>query len=228
MMASSILTGILLGCLMYSPVPSLPWEDNELLLKESHSYGSCTEDKHTMEERDSCSGKNDNDKSRQTILIRRCCPSCLLFLITAALLALLLLHFPTPDKTYEQPFLTGCDFAYTTDVSEIVNNYADLYPGTGDPNEGERRRRLVVGGDDHNEQYSNMCAQFCVPHLFTRPYLWSAQYYTGFDIQRGWCDEVGFSEHIADKTFSYKAYSVDVELYYEDANSTSTFLDTDD
>lgn len=227
MMASSILTGILLACLMYSPVPSLSLEDSELLLKESQSYGTYTEDKN-KDETDSLSGKKD-DKSRQTILVRRCCPSCLLFLIVAALLALLLLHFPTPDTTYEQPFLTGCDFAYTTDVGEIVENYADLYPGTGDPNEGERRRRLVVGDDHKKEQYSNMCAQFCVPYLFTRPFLWSAQYYTGFDIQRGWCDEVGFSEHIADKTLSYKVYSVDVELYYEDANSAAnSSLDTDD
>ena len=62
-----------------------------------------------------------------------------------------------------------------------------------------------------------MCAQLCLPHLVSRPAIWGANIYDkSLDVQKGQCEDVGYSQHIADKTYAYRKYSVDIELYYAD------------
>jgi len=118
---------------------------------------------------------------------------------TAIVGALFLLMFililsgvPNPNSLYQYPFLTGCTMMYSTDVGTFINN---------------------AGYD-----FDNLCAQFCVPHLIEKPFYFGLKKYadysgTEYAVNYGICEDIGYSEHIADQTFSYMAYPLDVEVY---------------
>ncbi|CAB9512489.1 Pectinacetylesterase [Seminavis robusta] len=166
---------------------------------------------------------NSLDMPNKVTLLRKQRPFKAYLFLLVVLFTCLVMRIRKPKRMFEQPFLTGCELVYTTHVDEIMNSevagqFAGQYNGQAAQN-GDQERQL--GDDDdaagYDEEY--MCAQFCVPHLVSRPLIWGANIYTGFDVTRGWCEEVGYSQHIADKTFSYKKikkYSVEVELYFDD------------
>jgi hypothetical protein len=58
-----------------------------------------------------------------------------------------------------------------------------------------------------------MCAEFCIPHIASR-FVKIGVDKLGVPIQRGQCQDVGYDERVADKTFAYMSYSLDVEVYY--------------
>ena len=114
---------------------------------------------------------------------------------------LILAGVPNPNELYQYPYLTGCKMMYSTDVGSLAQNFAS-------------RRRL---GD--NFDYDNVgCAQFCVPHLVERPFYYGLKKYadysgTEYAVEYGICEDIGYDEHIADQTFEYLHYPLDVEVY---------------
>ena len=107
------------------------------------------------------------------------------------------LGFGGPDALYIEPFYTGCDLYYSTEVTNIASGF---YVGDGD-------RRL----DDEVDE--SMCAEFCVPHITSR-FVKIGVDKLGIAVSRGHCEDAGYGEHVADKTFAYMSYSLDVEIYY--------------
>ena len=112
-------------------------------------------------------------------------------------LVVLGLGFNGPNELYMEAFYTGCELYYSTDVENIAS---DLYSNDED-------RRL-----DENS-YESMCAEFCIPHIASR-FVKIGVDKLGVPIQRGQCQDVGYDERVADKTFAYMSYSLDVEVYY--------------
>lgn len=219
MMTSAMAIGMFLALGIYSPLSSSSKGVGNAMMQDHQMYKSYSDGDDDSPPPRPPQRSLSSDFPTRTIMTRRKRPLQTLVAVVVLLVFLLLFQIRQPNRIYEQPFLTGCDLVYTTHVSEIANSYAGQYLGNsntnvtnGNYNNGARRRRLddqTNNADD--EDY--MCAQFCVPHLVSRPLLWSANVYTGFDVQRGWCEEAGYGQHVADKTFSYKSYSVDVELY---------------
>jgi membrane associated rhomboid family serine protease len=117
---------------------------------------------------------------------------------------ILLLRLRRPSKLYLQPFYSGCHLQYSDGIDFLTANY----------NSGEGERRFAEDGD-----YQNLCAQFCVPHLASRLVIVGARRFN-LPITSGTCEANGYDEHLADKTFNYATYSLDVEIYtqsgYED------------
>jgi len=109
------------------------------------------------------------------------------------------LRFLRPSELYVEPFYTGCDLYYSTDVANIASGFYD----NGD---GEDRRL-------DEELDESMCAEFCVPHITSR-FVQIGVDKLGIAVQSGQCQDVGYGEHVADKTFAYMSYSLDVEIYY--------------
>ena len=113
---------------------------------------------------------------------------------------LVLAGVPNPNELYQYPYLTGCKMMYSTDLGSLAQNFA--------------RRRL---GD--NFDYDNQgCAQFCVPHLVERPFYYGLKKYadysgTEYAVEYGICEDIGYDDHIADQTFEYLHYPLDVEVY---------------
>ena len=153
-----------------------------------------------------------------------------LLAVFAVQLFLLAVRIRRPKRMYEHPFVTGCELVYTTKVDDIVNSYVGDQFGGGNDNDNKDRNRqfrwrrfLGEENEDADDDAAGqgdeefMCAQFCVPHLVSKPFMWGARMKTSFDVQPGWCEDVGYSQHIADKTFAYKSYSIDIELYYDDS-----------
>jgi hypothetical protein len=123
-----------------------------------------------------------------------------------------------PAERYKYPFLTGCELMYTTDVSAIVSSYTGR--GNGDSNNDDDdddagQQRHLGDGEDDDSVFDNACAQLCVPHIVYRPVLimWGLQNIFPFSVHHGMCQDNGYGEPVADKTFSYMTYSLDVELY---------------
>lgn len=112
-------------------------------------------------------------------------------------LVVLGLGFNGPNELYMESFYTGCDLCYSTDVENIAS---DLYNNDED-------RRLDEDSDE------SMCAEFCIPHIASR-FVKIGVNKLGIPIQRGQCQDVGYGERMADKTFAYMSYSLDVEVYY--------------
>jgi hypothetical protein len=102
--------------------------------------------------------------------------------------------------SYQYPYLTGCGMMYSTDVGSLVQNFGG--------------RRLGDGFD-----YDNVgCAQFCVPHLIEKPFYFGLKKYAAYSeneyaVDYGLCEDIGYDEHIADTTFEYLRYPLDVEVY---------------
>jgi hypothetical protein len=141
-------------------------------------------------------------------------PCKLLGLIYLVMLLFLMLGgvVHKPAERYKYPFLTGCEILYTTDVSAIVSSYTGGKDGDDDDDEGQQRH---LGEDDNDSVFDNACAQLCVPHIAYRPVLmwWGFQKILPFTVDHGMCQDNGYGEPVADKTFSYMTYSLDVELY---------------
>lgn len=112
---------------------------------------------------------------------------------------LICLRLRQPKELYLQPFFTGCDLMYSDEVDNIAKDYVN------------NARALEKGDDDGN----TMCAQFCLPHLATRGIVFGAKRFFGLPVSRGSCNTQGFNEHLADKTFKYFSYSLDVEIFTE-------------
>jgi Pectinacetylesterase len=176
--------------------------------------------------------QTDKPCNKSVLLVSRTYPFRGLVAVLAILFVCLVVRIRRPDRKYEQPFLTGCELVYTSHVDAIVNSYAGgqvANYNNGDNNGNNRNlEEQENDGEGEEQDEQHMCAQFCVPHLVSRPLIWGANLYTGFDVRRGWCEDFGYSQHIADKTFSYKSYSVDVELYYDDNYSMNANDDRKD
>jgi len=112
------------------------------------------------------------------------------------LFVIILLGLPHPKELYLQAFFTGCDLMYSDEVNKITYEYYS-----------NRDRTLEEGGSN------DLCAQFCVPHLATRGVVFGAQRLAGLQLTKGSCETHGFDEHVADKTFKYFSYSLDVEIF---------------
>jgi len=120
--------------------------------------------------------------------------------IFAIMFILILAGVPNPNELYQYPYLTGCGMMYSTDVGSLVQNFGG--------------RRLGDGFD-----YDNVgCAQFCVPHLIEKPFYFGLKKYAAYSeneyaVDYGLCEDIGYDEHIADTTFEYLRYPLDVEVY---------------
>jgi len=131
----------------------------------------------------------------------------------------LMLNRNRPNSIYQYAYNTGCSNMYTNDVERLSQGFQNNDNGEGgeDGRLRRRRRRRRMEGDEENEEDmggGNVCAQFCVPHLIEKPFYWGVGKYTDYSLQYGLCEYNGYGDHIADKTFSYLAYDLDVELYY--------------
>jgi len=120
---------------------------------------------------------------------------------------LVLLRVPSPEKHNMYPYLTGCGLVYSDRIGDFVNAYANNANNDG---------RSLGEDDDGGEDYfdgQNMCAQMCLPHLVYRPALWGAQKFASLPLAEGTCEENGYEEHIADKTFHEFTLTFEVQLY---------------
>lgn len=111
----------------------------------------------------------------------------------------ILMRLRQPKELYLQPFFTGCDLMYSDDVSTLAEDYYS-------------NRALGNKGDDESSD-SSLCAQFCTPHLTTKGVVIGSKSIFDILLTRGSCEDLGFNEHVADKTFKYFSYSIDVEIY---------------
>lgn len=104
--------------------------------------------------------------------------------------------FNGPNELFMEPFYTGCDLYYSTEVADLASSYSS-------------------GGGKNTDQRldDSMCAQFCIPCVASR-FAQLGVNKLGIAAARGRCQDVGYEEHVADKTFAYLAYSLDVEIYY--------------
>lgn len=120
--------------------------------------------------------------------------------IFGLLFILILAGVPSPNGLYQYPYLTGCSMMYSTDIGSIVQNFAG--------------RRLADGFDYENAG----CAQFCVPHLVEKPFYFGLKKYADYSgneyaVEYGLCEDIGYDAHVADATFKYLNYPLDVEVY---------------
>jgi len=113
--------------------------------------------------------------------------------VYSLLFILILANVPRPNDIYQHPYLTGCSMMYTPDLDSVQEAFGG-------------RRKL---GD-----YDGLCAQFCVPHLISKPFYWSVSGYTEYGLYQGTCPDMGYTNHVADKTMTFYGYSLDVEGYY--------------
>jgi len=120
---------------------------------------------------------------------------------------LLLLRVPSPDKSNVYPYLTGCGLVYSNQIGDFVNAYA----GNAN-NNGRSLGEEGNGGEDYFDG-SNMCAQMCIPHLVYGPALWGVQKFASVPLVQGTCEENGYQEHIADKTFNEFTVTFEVQLF---------------
>lgn len=124
--------------------------------------------------------------------------------VYALMYLLVLFRVPSPDKHNVYPYLTGCSLVYSDQIGEFVNAYANANGGG---------RSL---GEDNGEDYfdgDNMCAQMCIPHLVYRPAVWGARKFASVPLETGTCEENGYDEHIADKTFNEYSVVFEVQVF---------------
>lgn len=118
--------------------------------------------------------------------------------ISGIIFILLIAGVPNPNEIYVYPYATGCEMKYSLDITDIAGQLS-----------GQDRRKLK-----DNNDYDGLCAQFCIPHLIELPFSWSMNKYTEYAMPDGLCVDIGYASHMADKTYSYWGYALDVELYY--------------
>jgi hypothetical protein len=107
---------------------------------------------------------------------------------------LLFFRVPSPDKNNIYAYRTGCNLVYSDQIEDFVNAYAN---GGG---------RVLEEGNE----IDGMCAQMCIPHLFYRPALWGSRF---IHLEKGTCEDNGYSTHIADKTFQKYSVVFEVQLF---------------
>jgi hypothetical protein len=107
---------------------------------------------------------------------------------------LLLFRVPSPDNENIYAYRTGCNLVYSDQIEDFVNAYVN------------------VGGRDLEEgdDISGVCAQMCIPHLVYRPALWGAR---SIHLEKGSCEDNGYSTHVADKTFQKYSVVLEVQLF---------------
>lgn len=117
-----------------------------------------------------------------------------MIIIYFSLYLLLLFRVPSPDKENIYAYRTGCNLVYSDQIEDFVNAYVN------------------VGGTDLEERddISGMCAQMCIPHLVYRPALLGARF---IHLEKGTCDDNGYSTHVADKTFQKYSVLLEVQLF---------------
>ena len=121
----------------------------------------------------------------------------LYFYVVWLILVLSGISFTRPSELYTEPFYTGCDLYFSTEVSNVASKFYD--------NDG--RRFLEENAD------RSMCAEFCVPAVASR-FVQLGVDQIGITVDRGQCQDMGYTDHVADKTLSYMSYSLDVEVFY--------------
>mmetsp|Transcript_7288 Transcript_7288/g.16009 ORF Transcript_7288/g.16009 Transcript_7288/m.16009 type:complete len:127 (-) Transcript_7288:193-573(-) len=120
---------------------------------------------------------------------------------------ILLFRLPTPDKHNIHPYLTGCSLVYSDQIGNFVSAYADNGRALAEGNDGE---------DWLDDQ--NLCAQMCIPHLVSRPAIWGVKKFSSLKLDEGTCEENGYNEHIADKTFHEYTVVFEVQLFTSSNN----------
>jgi hypothetical protein len=117
-----------------------------------------------------------------------------MIIIYFSLYLLLLFRVRSPDKENIYAYRTGCNLVYSDQIEDFVNAYVN------------------VGGTDLEERddISGMCAQMCIPHLVYRPALLGARF---IHLEKGTCDDNGYSTHVADKTFQKYSVLLEVQLF---------------
>ena len=100
------------------------------------------------------------------------------------------------SELFTAPFYTGCELYYSTEVASAVSRFYD---------NGNRRLEEAASGN-------SMCAEFCVPSITSR-FVQLGVSRIGISVEKGQCKDLGYTEHVADKTFSYMSYSLDVVVY---------------
>lgn len=126
----------------------------------------------------------------------------------------LLFRLRRPDTLFVEPFYTGCDLKYSDAVSDFAGNFYGNDDDVDDRRKRQRRRVEQESGDGNNNQ---ICAQFCVPHLLSKGVTFGARRIFDFPIHYGTCEANGYEDHVADRTFKYFSYSLDVEIYQDDS-----------
>jgi membrane associated rhomboid family serine protease len=123
--------------------------------------------------------------------------------VLAVLFVCVIFRVNAPDRLYLQPYYTGCDLMYAEgeDVSSVAQNYMN-----NDNDDGRLLRQLDDG-------YDSICAQFCIPHIAAEGAVYGSDRVVGLPVTRGKCEDLGYDEHMADKTFEYFSYSLDVEIF---------------
>jgi membrane associated rhomboid family serine protease len=111
---------------------------------------------------------------------------------------MLLFRVRRPNQLYLEPYYTGCNVMYVAgdDVSTLVSDYGSSF-----------RRRL----EDDNAD--DLCAQFCIPHVASQATVYGANRIMSLPLTRGQCGDIGYEEHMADKTFQVSGYSLDFEIF---------------
>ncbi len=166
-------------------------------LQEMH-LDSTIQDHDTIERAD---GLFEFQKSR-VVKIRRN-PVVIILAIYVAAFIMLLCKVRHPNQLYTQPFFTGCDLRYTDQVGTL----GSYYKTEASSRSGNRGRRL----DESMDQV--ICAQFCIPHLASRLVTLGADRLFQLTLFPGMCQDAGYDSHVADKTFRYMSYSLDVEVF---------------
>eukprot|EP00550_Attheya_septentrionalis_P005273 CAMPEP_0198290366 /NCGR_PEP_ID=MMETSP1449-20131203/8273_1 /TAXON_ID=420275 /ORGANISM="Attheya septentrionalis, Strain CCMP2084" /LENGTH=868 /DNA_ID=CAMNT_0043988871 /DNA_START=282 /DNA_END=2888 /DNA_ORIENTATION=+ len=146
----------------------------------------------------------------------------------ALMFLILLLNRQRPNPVYMNSYFTGCELIYSTQVSDVVNNYyASLVDDDDDyynaANDDGGNRRLSGDSSDSSDGDddagsliyfgNNLCAELCVPHSIYRPAYWGVGTFTDYNFKRGTCEGAGYETHLADKTFKQASYKLDVEVF---------------
>ena len=150
-------------------------------------------------------------------------PMISLWIVYLIMFILLAFRIRKPNELYQSPFLTGCELTYLELPASIAGSFYD-----NSDNDNQRRRELLdvrrwLNGEDedgnNDDAYGGdsgedmICAEFCVPHIVSKPSLWGAKMFSGYAVEKGQCEDNGYPTHIADKSFAKATYSVDVEVY---------------
>lgn len=145
--------------------------------------------------------KND---SEERYFSTKMMPLRTLILSYIVMFCVLIFQLRKPDQLYMSPFLTGCDLVYSDVPDELLDSFY-------------RKRKLRILDEDFDAEY---CVEFCIPHLVARPLAWGVTKFSDdFSVKHGQCEDIGYSTHIADKTFTKATYSIDVEVYSVDGNN---------
>eukprot|EP00549_Striatella_unipunctata_P020713 CAMPEP_0118678700 /NCGR_PEP_ID=MMETSP0800-20121206/3368_1 /TAXON_ID=210618 ORGANISM="Striatella unipunctata, Strain CCMP2910" /NCGR_SAMPLE_ID=MMETSP0800 /ASSEMBLY_ACC=CAM_ASM_000638 /LENGTH=176 /DNA_ID=CAMNT_0006574593 /DNA_START=221 /DNA_END=752 /DNA_ORIENTATION=- len=143
-----------------------------------------------------------------------------LLVVYGILCLLAVIRILPPDRLYLQPFYTGCNLMYLVDVESISDYFESNNNG-----DRERTRRFL---DEANQNDDGFCAQFCVPNVASLGVQYGSTKVLGLPLVQGTCEYMGYGDHVADKTFNYATYSLDVELYQKWGDGYNDDDDDDD